>query len=78
VDLTDSPARGAYPITTTTWIVAPSRTVGASGRRALADVKRFLRFAYGRTAQGELARLGYAPLSAALRRPAAAQIAALG
>jgi phosphate transport system substrate-binding protein len=77
VDLTDSPARGAYPITTTTWIVATAGRDGAARAREPGYLRRFLRFAYGRTAQGELPRLGYAPLSAALRRRAVAQIGAL-
>jgi phosphate transport system substrate-binding protein len=74
VDLTNSPAKGAYPITITTWIVTPSDYTKSGRPKDLAPVQKFLRYAYGTKAQGELAGLGYAPLSSALKTPAVAQI----
>ena len=75
VSLTASPARGAYPITTTTWILAYSN-YAAAGKSSTSreDVKKVLNFVYSRAAQAQLATLRFAPLSPALLAAGKAQI----
>jgi phosphate transport system substrate-binding protein len=76
VSLTASPAPGAYPITTTTWILAYS-SYAAAGKSTTSrdDVKRVLNYAYSSAAQGALKDLRFAPLSPALLAAGKAQIA---
>lgn len=76
VSLTASPAAGAYPITTTTWILAYSN-YAAAGKSATSrdDVKKVLNYAYSTAAQGSLVDLRFAPLSAPLLAAGKAQIA---
>lgn len=70
VDLTNSPARGAYPITVSTWvIVKTNRPMTAATRKT---VKYFL----GPAAQGMLQGLGFAPLPPSLRTLALRKLAA--
>ena len=76
VSLSASPAPGAYPITTTTWILAYSN-YAAAGKSTTSreDVKKVLNFVYSSAAQGELKDLRFAPLSKALAAAGKAQIA---
>lgn len=72
IDLSASPAKGAYPITITTWVlVVPGRATNGS---ALNSVKYFL----GNKAQGQLTGLGFAPLSPVLRTLANKQLSRVG
>jgi len=71
IDLSNSPAAGAYPITITTWVLA------VPGRPQNAEVKNVLGYFYGSTAQGQLAGLGFAPLPGKLRAAAIKAAAAL-
>lgn len=76
LDLFASGAAGAYPIVTTTYIVAYS-SYAAAGNANVDGVKQFLAYAYGSAAQGALGALNYAPLPAAVARAAAATAAPL-
>lgn len=76
VSLTASPAAGAYPITTTTWILAYSNYAAAGKSTASRDsVKKVLNYVYSSAAQGGLKDLRFAPLSPALLAAGKAQIA---
>lgn len=76
VSLTASPAPGAYPITTTTWILAYSN-YAAAGKSTTSrdDVKKVLNYVYSSAGQAGLKDLRFAPLSAALIAAGKAQIA---
>lgn len=71
IDLTNSAAPGAYPITITTWVLA------VPGRPKNPQVKDTLGYFYGATAQGQLEGLGFAPLPSKLKKAAIAYAAAL-
>jgi phosphate transport system substrate-binding protein len=75
VSLTASPAKGAYPITTTTWILAYSN-YAAAGKSSTSrdDVKKVLNFVYSSAAQAQLKDLRFAPLSPALLAAGKAQL----
>jgi phosphate transport system substrate-binding protein len=75
VSLTASPAKGAYPITTTTWMLGYSN-YGAAGKSSGSrdGFKRVLNYVYSAKAQGELKTLRFAPLPAPLLAAAKAQI----
>jgi phosphate transport system substrate-binding protein len=73
VDPSASPAKGAYPIVITTWIVTYGN-YGAAGKDG-AGVKTFLRYVYSKPAQAKLATLGFAPLPENLLKAAKGQIA---
>lgn len=76
VSLTGSPAKGAYPITTTTWILAYSNYAAAGkSKTSRDDVKKVLNYVYSSAAQGGLKDLRFAPLSPALLAAGKAQIA---
>jgi phosphate transport system substrate-binding protein len=76
LSLTASPAKGAYPIAITTWLVAYSNYASAGkSTTARDDVKKVLNFAYSSAAQGQLKDLRFAPLPAGLITVAKAQIA---
>ena len=67
VSLTASPAPGAYPITTTTWILAYSDHAKAGKPSASRDaVKKVLQYVYSPTAQDGLATLRFSKLSTPL------------
>ena len=70
VDLLNSAAPGAYPITTVAYAVT------RRDRRMAAATRRTLRYFLSAKAQGMLAGLGYAPLPASLLSKAKAQLAA--
>src|SRR4029079_751426 len=76
VSLTAPPAPGAYPITTTTWILAYSN-YGAAGKSSASRdaVKKVLNYAYSSTAQSGLKSLGFSALPPALAAAGKAQIA---
>ncbi len=74
VSLTASPAKGAYPITVTTWLLAYSNYSAAGKAGSLAGVKQVLNYAYSKTAQKSLVGLRFAPLSPALAAAGKAQI----
>jgi phosphate transport system substrate-binding protein len=76
LDLFASKGAGAYPIVTTTYVVAYS-SYGAAGNANVDGVKAFLAYAYGAAAQGALGALNYAPLPAAVASAAAAKAATL-
>jgi phosphate transport system substrate-binding protein len=71
IDLTNSPAAGAYPITITTWVLA------VPGRPTNGKVKDVLGYFYGNTAQSQLTGLGFAPLPGKLKKAAIVAAAAL-
>ena len=76
VSLTASPAPGAYPITTTTWILAYSNYAQAGKSSASRDaVKKVLQYVYSPTAQNGLATLRFSKLSTPLLNGGKAQIA---
>ena len=75
VDLSNSTAPGAYPITITTWIVAYGDYAKAG--RDLTGVRDWLDYVYSDRAQGQLADLGYARLPPPLLAAARAQMAEL-
>jgi phosphate transport system substrate-binding protein len=75
IDFSASPIPGAYPITTTTWVLTYSDYSRAGKGGSLGDVRRLLTYIYGPAAQGELGGLGYAPLPAQVLRAASAQLA---
>ncbi|MEW6581345.1 MAG: phosphate ABC transporter substrate-binding protein PstS [Actinomycetota bacterium] len=77
IDFSASPAAGAYPIVSTTWILAYSDYGKAGKSGSLADVKSFLNYAYGAAAQGKLASLGFAPLPTPVVTAAKKQLALL-
>lgn len=72
VDVSNSTAKGAYPLVATTYVLA------VQGRSANAAVKKAFTYFLGSTAQGQLAGIGYAPLPPALNKAATAQLAKLG
>lgn len=74
VDLTASPAPGAYQLSTTTWIVAYSDYAAAGKAGAKSDVQRMMRYYLSARAQSQLAKLQFAPLPANLRTEALRQI----
>lgn len=76
VSLTASPAAGAYPITTTTWILAyPNYAAAGKSSSARDDVKKVLNYVYSSRAQGDLRSLGFSALPAPLLAAGKAQIA---
>ena len=78
LSLTASPAKGAYPIAVTTWLVAYS-DYGAAGTPSTSrdDVKKVLNYAYSSAAQSGLKGLRFAPLPTGLVTVAKAQIATI-
>ena len=70
IDLTNSPAKGAYPITVVTYVIV------RTDKAMPAKTRRTLRYFLGAKAQGMLTGLGYAPLPASLLSRARAQLAA--
>ena len=63
VSIVNAPGKGAYPISSFTWIIAYARQADAGKGRKLTD---FLRWALGE-GQGMVAALDYAPLPEAMR-----------
>lgn len=76
IDFSASPARGAYPIVITTWILAYS-DYSAAGKSSVAEAKAFLDYAYSSAAQGKLPSLGFAPLPKSIVDAAKKQLATL-
>jgi len=72
VDLTASPNSGAYPITTTTFILV------RAGMPNNAAVSQVLSYFLGKPAQSKLESLGFVPLSGQLRTGANKALANLG
>ncbi len=70
IDLTNSQAKGAYPITVATYVIV------RKDRPMRASTRRTIRYFLGPKAQGLLAGLGYAPLPPSLLSRARAQLAA--
>lgn len=68
VDLLNSPARGAYPITVATWVAVRADQPMPAATRAT------LRYFLSGPAQASLSGLGYAPLPAELLRQARVQL----
>ncbi len=76
-DLTLSPAKTAYPIVNTTWVLAYT-DFGKAGRSgSLAGVKGMLNYFYSSTEQAKLSGLGFAPLPPTYLAKAKAQLAKL-
>jgi hypothetical protein len=71
IDLSNSPAPGAYPITITTWVLA------VPGRPKNNEVRDVLGYFYGAKAQGQLVGMGFAPLPGKLKAAAIRAAAAL-
>ena len=76
-DLTLSPAKSAYPIVNTTWVLAYTDFNAAGKGGSLAGVKSTLNYFYSSAAQSKLASLGFAPLPALLLSKAKAQMSQL-
>ncbi len=74
ISLTGSPAKGAYPITITTWVVTYSNYAAAGKAGAVGDVKKVLNYFYSPAAQKQLTALRFAPLPPALVSVAKNQI----
>lgn len=77
VDMTMSGISSAYPITTTTWVLAYSDFGAAGKSSSLAGTKAVLEYYYSAKAQARLANLGFAPLPPQLLDAAKAQLARL-
>ena len=77
LDLSLSPAIGAYPIVTTTWVLAYTDFNQASRGASLPGVKATLNYFYSAGAQARLSQLGFAPLPATILSAAKAQMAKL-
>ncbi len=77
VDLSLSPAVGAYPIVTTTWILAYTDFNQAGKGGSLAGVKSVLNYFYSTGAQARLSQLGFAPLPALILTAAKKQMTKL-
>lgn len=76
-DLTLSPAKSAYPIVNTTWVLAYTDFNAAGKGGSLAGVQSTLNYFYSSAAQSKLASLGFAPLPALLLSKAKAQMSKL-
>lgn len=74
--LVASSAKGAYPITITTFVLAYSDYSNAGKTASLGDIKNFLGYAYG-AGQKSVQKYGFAPLPAPMLSAAKAQIASL-
>jgi phosphate transport system substrate-binding protein len=72
--LIDSKTPGAYPVTTATWIVLAQHEKNASTGHALVS---WMRWDLGSAAQGEVAKLGYAPLPTPLAQLALKALATI-
>ena len=77
VDLTLSPAKAAYPIVNTTWVLAYTDYNAAGKGGSLAGVKSTLNYFYSSGAQSKLSSLGFAPLPASILSKAKAQMSLL-
>ena len=77
VDLTLSPAKAAYPIVNTTWVLAYKDHAAAGKSGSLAGVKSTLSYFYSSAAQAKLSSLGFSPLPAKILAKAKAQMALL-
>ena len=76
-DLTLSPAKAAYPIVNTTWVLAYTNYNGAGKGGSVAGLKSTLNYFYSSGAQSKLSSLGFAPLPASLLSKAKAQLSLL-
>jgi phosphate transport system substrate-binding protein len=77
LDLSLSPAIGAYPIVTTTWVLAYTDFNQAGKGASLAGVKSVLNYFYSTGAQARLSQLGFAPLPATILAAAKKQMTLL-
>jgi phosphate transport system substrate-binding protein len=77
IDLTLSPAKAAYPIVTTTWVLGYTNFAAAGKAGSVAGVKSTLNYFYSSRAQSRLSSLGFAPLPPALLTKAKAQLTKL-
>jgi phosphate transport system substrate-binding protein len=73
VSIVNAPGKGAYPISSFTWIIAYARQADAEKGKKLTD---FLRWALGE-GQGMVASLDYAPLPEAMRSALVARLDSL-
>lgn len=74
VDMSLSPAKSAYPIVTTTWVLAYSDYTAAGKAGSLAGVKSVLDYFYSSAAQAQLAANSFAALPVPLLNAAKAQM----
>ncbi|MDX6645876.1 MAG: phosphate transport system substrate-binding protein [Miltoncostaeaceae bacterium] len=74
IDFSASPIPGAYPITTTTWVLTYANYGQAGKGGAVGDVKNFLNYVYSAPAQAKLPSLGFAALPAGVITAAKAQL----
>ncbi len=77
MDLTLSPAKAAYPIVTTTWVLAYNNYGAAGKSGSAAGVKSMLNYFYSPAQQAKLSGLGFAPLPPAILAKSRAQLAQL-
>ncbi len=74
VDLTGAASPGAYPLSTTTWILAYNNYARAGKGGSRADVIKMLNYFLGNRAQRALAKQQFAPLPENLRAEARRQV----
>ncbi len=74
LDLTLSRAKAAYPIVSTTWVLAYDNFGAAGKSGSLAGVKSTLNYFYSSAAQGKLEAMGFAPLPSVLLNVAKTQM----
>jgi phosphate ABC transporter phosphate-binding protein len=74
LDLTLSKAKAAYPIVSTTWVLAYDNFAAAGKSGSLAGVKSTLNYFYSSAAQGKLESMGFAPLPPVLLNVAKTQM----
>lgn len=77
LDLSLSPAKAAYPIVSTTWVLGYTDYTRAGKGASVAGVKSTLNYFYSAGAQAKLASLGFAPLPAPLLAAGKAQLSKL-
>lgn len=77
LDLTNSPAKAAYPIAITTYVLAYTDFNAAGKGGSLAGVKGMLNYFYSTGEQSKLSGLGFAPLPPKLLAAAKAQMSKL-
>jgi phosphate transport system substrate-binding protein len=77
IDFSASPAKGAYPIVVTTWILGFNNYGTAGKAGALQGVRELLNYVYSKNAQNKLAALGFAPLPDNIVKAAKLQVARL-
>jgi len=74
MDLTLSPAKAAYPIVTTTWVLGYTNYGAAGKSGSLSGFRSMLNYFYSSRSQSKLSGLGFAPLPPAILAASKAQM----